>query len=94
MPAPELFPIAELQDISSRVLREDGRAALQYSTTEGYTPLREIIAKQRMVTANINATIDNIMITSGSLRLNFSTMDEEKIVKGIKTLGDVLKKHY
>jgi 2-aminoadipate transaminase len=84
LPAPELFPVDELQNISSRVLKEYGRSALQYSTTEGYTPLREIIAKQRMVTANINATIDNIMITSGSQQgLEFSGklfLDKDDIV--------------
>lgn len=73
LPAPELFPIEKLEAISSRVLREDGRAALQYSTTEGYGPLREIIAKQRMTVPKINATVDNILITSGSQQgLEFS----------------------
>lgn len=73
LPAPELFPTEQLEIISRRVLREDGRAALQYSSTEGYAPLREIIAKQRMPIPGIKATIDNIMITSGSQQgLEFS----------------------
>lgn len=66
LPAPELFPIKEMEKISDRVLENDGRAALQYSTTEGYVPLREIICEQRMHHIGVNVTIDNIMITSGS----------------------------
>lgn len=73
LPAPELFPTEQLEIIGRRVLREDGRAALQYSSTEGYAPLREIIAKQRMPIPGIKATMDNIMITSGSQQgLEFS----------------------
>jgi 2-aminoadipate transaminase len=73
LPAPELFPTEQMAEISSRVLREDGKSALQYSTTEGYAPLREIIAKQRMSAAGIYATADNIMITHGSQQgLEFS----------------------
>lgn len=73
LPAPELFPIEKLNLISSKVLQEDGRSALQYSTTEGFGPLREVIAKQRMLPAGINASVDNIMITHGSQQgLEFS----------------------
>lgn len=84
LPAPELFPIEQLQDISYKVLKQDGRAALQYSTTEGYGPLREIIAKQRMSVAKVNASIENIMITSGSQQgLEFSAkifIDKDDII--------------
>lgn len=73
LPAGELFPIEKLVSVSAQVLREDGKSALQYSATEGYTPLREIIANQRMINAGIKANIDNIMITSGSQQgLEFS----------------------
>ncbi len=73
LPAPELFPIEKLEKVSSEVILKEGRAALQYSTTEGYIPLRKAIAEQRMQPANINVSIDNIMITSGSQQgLEFS----------------------
>ncbi|QAT40235.1 PLP-dependent aminotransferase family protein [Clostridium sp. JN-9] len=73
LPAPELFPIEKIEKISQKVLEEDGRSALQYSATEGYKPLREIIAKQRMIPVGINVTYDNILITSGSQQaLEFS----------------------
>lgn len=84
LPAPELFPTDKLEIISRKVLREDGKSALQYSTTEGYTPLREIIAKQRMPVAGITADIDNIMITSGSQQgLEFSAkifIDKDDVI--------------
>lgn len=66
LPAPELFPIDKLETVSIKVLRKYGREALQYSTTEGYGPLREIIAKQRLNPFGIDAAVNNIMITSGS----------------------------
>jgi 2-aminoadipate transaminase len=73
LPAAELFPIEKLIAVNAQVLREDGKAALQYSATEGYAPLREIIANQRMINAGIKTNIDNIMITSGSQQgLEFS----------------------
>jgi 2-aminoadipate transaminase len=30
LPAPELFPVAEIMEVSRLVLSEDGRSALQY----------------------------------------------------------------
>ena len=64
-PAAELFPLERTKEACEKVINEKGRKALQYSTTEGYTPLREWIleftAKQ-----GIKASLDNIMLTSGS----------------------------
>ena len=45
LPAPELFPIEEIKEVMIEVMDKDGAAALQYGPTEGYKPLREIIAK-------------------------------------------------
>lgn len=65
LPAPELFPLDALKDACNAVLNEEGAASLQYSTTEGYVPLREAI-NRRMKAVGINAPVDNILITSGS----------------------------
>ncbi len=65
LPAPELFPIEALRDASNAVLSEEGMVAFQYSTTEGYMPLREAIC-QRMKAVGINTTSENVLITSGS----------------------------
>jgi 2-aminoadipate transaminase len=66
LPAPELFPVKEMELIMQKVLEKDGRLALQYSSTEGFKPLREIIAKQRMIPAKVNVTADDIAVTTGS----------------------------
>lgn len=66
LPAPELFPIEEIIEASRRVLTEDGRSALQYSTTEGYAPLRAWIAERVNKTRGTAFDEDNILITSGS----------------------------
>ncbi|MFC7394200.1 PLP-dependent aminotransferase family protein [Scopulibacillus cellulosilyticus] len=65
LPAPELFPVEALKNVCNAVLNEEGEASLQYSTTEGYIPLREAIC-QRMKFIGINSTIENVLITSGS----------------------------
>jgi 2-aminoadipate transaminase len=65
LPAPELFPTTELAQAFYHVIREEGRWALQYSTTEGYTPLRDYIAV-RLQTKGIKASVNNILMLSGS----------------------------
>jgi len=73
LPAPELFPKDEIARISKKVFEEEGNIALQYSSTDGYTPLRKIIASELMSQANVNVNEDNIMITNGSQQgLEFS----------------------
>lgn len=66
LPAPELFPVQDISELTMRILKNEGRQALQYSTTEGYLPLREAIANTRMKLAHVDTTPDNIMITAGS----------------------------
>ncbi len=65
LPAPEVFPVKEFQAACNVVLEKDGAQALQYSTTEGYRPLREMIARQN-ARYSVEVTADNILITSGS----------------------------
>lgn len=65
LPAPEVFPVEKFQEACNTVLRESGAQALQYSTTEGYRPLREMIARHA-ARYGIEVTADNVMITSGS----------------------------
>ena len=73
MPAPELFPVEEMKKVSVAVLEEQGKVALQYTTTEGYLPLREKIADRMNKTLKTNVGPDDILITSGSQQgLDFS----------------------
>ena len=66
LPAPELFPIEEMKKVSVAVLEEEGRAALQYSTTEGHGPLREKIAQRMNDKLKTNISKVDILITNGS----------------------------
>ena len=65
LPAPELFPLTEFTAAAERVLDKYGSQALQYSTTEGYGPLREYVV-EKMAQYGIEATPENVLITSGS----------------------------
>jgi 2-aminoadipate transaminase len=65
MPAPELFPLDEVVAAAERVLHTNGKQALQYSSTEGYRPLRDMIARHTE-RFGLRVSADNIMITSGS----------------------------
>ena len=66
LPAPELFPIDEINEINQIVLKEAGTKALQYTTTEGYAPLREWIANRMNERLGTAFDKDNILITHGS----------------------------
>jgi len=55
----------DFSEACQRVLKEIGPQALQYGTTEGYLPLREMIARHNQ-RFGIHITPDNILITSGS----------------------------
>ena len=46
LPNPKFFPVKEIANASLKVLEENGKNVLQYSTTEGYLPLREYIAER------------------------------------------------
>ncbi|WP_019229050.1 PLP-dependent aminotransferase family protein [Sedimentibacter sp. B4] len=73
LPAKELFPIEKIKEVMLEVMDKDGTAALQYGPTEGYRPLREIVATERMSTAHMNLTADDVIITTGSQQgLEFS----------------------
>src|SRR5690349_7469420 len=65
LPAPEVFPVERFQEACHKVLTANGCLALQYGATEGYEPLREMIA-QNMARYGIRANVDNVLITSGS----------------------------
>jgi 2-aminoadipate transaminase len=65
LPAPELFPVVAIAKAHDDVLCSEGAASLQYSTSEGWRPLREWIAG-RMQQKGIAASADRVLITSGS----------------------------
>jgi len=66
LPAPELFPVEDMARAAAEILREDGPAALQYGTTEGYGPLRQWVAGHLARAVGITVSPDQVLITSGS----------------------------
>ena len=66
LPNPVSFPIEEIEIATRQVLTADGSNALQYSTTEGYLPLRELIADRYAEKKGISIHPDEILITNGS----------------------------
>jgi len=65
LPAPEVFPIKRFEEACHKVLETQGASALQYGPSEGYEPLREMIA-QNMARYGIRAKVENVLITCGS----------------------------
>ena len=66
MPAPELFPVDKIKAATNAVLDEQGKVALQYSSTEGFPRLREQIAERMEAKNGIKTSAANILITEGS----------------------------
>jgi 2-aminoadipate transaminase len=65
LPAPDVFPVARFQEACRKVLELNGHQALQYGASEGYEPLREMIARH-IARYGIKAKAENVVITSGS----------------------------
>ena len=66
LPNKELFPIDEIRNASNYQFEFYGSEVLQYSTTEGYLPLREFIAERYNKNKGLNISADNVLITHGS----------------------------
>ncbi len=83
-PAPEAFPAEQIAAISDTLLHSDPILALQYSITEGYPKLREIL-KERMTAQNcFSPERDDLIITSGAQQAN------ELTCKVLLNKGDTL----
>jgi len=65
LPAPEVFPTERFQEACQKALEDKPHLALQYGATEGYEPLREMVARH-IARYGIKAKSENVLITSGS----------------------------
>ena len=65
LPEPSLFPVEEIALAAQTALSEEGSRALQYSTTEGYTALRQWIVDD-YERRGMHTRVDEIIITAGS----------------------------
>jgi 2-aminoadipate transaminase len=66
LPNPKFFPVTEIAEAATAVLTKTNILSLQYSTTEGYPPLREYIAQRYNDKKKLDVTPDEILITNGS----------------------------
>lgn len=69
MPAPELFPVDKIKAATDAVLEEQGRVALQYSSTNGFEHFRQQIADRMEAKLNIKTSADNILVTPALSRV-------------------------
>lgn len=65
LPAPDVFPTERFQQACQKVLKENSRQALQYGASEGFEPLRDMVARH-IQRYGIKAKTENVLITSGS----------------------------
>lgn len=65
-PAPEAFPIEEVQALSAEILSSKPVDALQYGVSEGYQPLRETVTAWLKEHENIGKDFDSTLIVSGA----------------------------
>ncbi len=66
LPNRELFPVEEIKRATDKVWDNFGTDILQYSNSEGYSGLRELIAKRYYDKKNLDIPVENILITNGS----------------------------
>jgi 2-aminoadipate transaminase len=71
LPSSKTFPVAEFEAACAKVLKDDPAGALQYAASEGYGPLRELVAQQlgdQSAAAGVPWKVDpaQVLITTGS----------------------------
>jgi 2-aminoadipate transaminase len=71
LPSSKTFPVAEFEAACAKVLQTDAAGALQYAASEGYGPLREMVAEQlraQAAAAGLTWAVDpdQVLITTGS----------------------------
>lgn len=66
LPSPAVLDAAGIAEAAADVLAEAGPAALQYSTTDGYLPLRAFIADRYRRRVGLDVTAANVQVVNGS----------------------------
>jgi 2-aminoadipate transaminase len=87
LPAPDLYPISDVQEAARGALEKHGSAALGYGAVEGLFDLREAIAR-RLSTEHLSLVPENVLITTGSLQA------VELIGKALIDPGDAILADY
>jgi len=65
LPAPDLFPVEDVKEITDYILEKEGRTALQYGPTEGSTRLREELLKF-MAKEGVHLSLEQLLIITSS----------------------------
>lgn len=65
-PSAEAFPVKRVQEIAKDIFEKEPITALQYSVTEGYTPLRDTLKKIMKERYQIGNDEDDLIIVSGA----------------------------
>ncbi len=68
-PSPDAFPVNEIAEISAKVLAENPISVLQYSVSEGYTPLRQHLKEYMRREHKTGTDNDDIIITTGAQQI-------------------------
>lgn len=64
-PSPQSFPVEQMRLYNDELLAKYGKEILQYGTTEGFPPLRELLAAESG-RIGINAVKENVLLTTGA----------------------------
>ncbi len=65
-PASDSISFEDISNITAQILKENPLAALQYSITEGYEPLRNFLKADLKKRLNIGTEKDDLIITAGA----------------------------
>jgi len=65
IPSPDSFPMERIKELTNKVFTKYGSAAFQYDLTEGFTPLREVMAAY-LGEREIHVSPEEVLIQSGS----------------------------
>ncbi len=68
-PAPDAFPVEEIQTITKNILDTNPIDALQYGVSEGYQPLRDTISDWIKNKENIGSDDDTVLVLSGATQV-------------------------
>ncbi|MEM8862990.1 MAG: PLP-dependent aminotransferase family protein [Chloroflexota bacterium] len=71
LPAPETFPVEQIQAIMQNILEEEPESALQYGPTAGDPRLRHALAERLNDKKGFSISADQVMITAGSQQALF-----------------------
>lgn len=64
-PAPESFPTEAFAELSASIFSKQANTALQYSVTEGYPVLRDLVAERLKTRFSTGTSKDSTIITTG-----------------------------